>query len=379
VVQNSVGSEGKSKFTCNCATFPDFKEISTCIPDNLSSTKALSNEIDNIKSDLGNSYDKAGLIQFLSSDIFNKKGKYSKLFDFANKRLRTSEFKQWKSDLEISLVEIIDNVDYKNSPQTNLGEFQKLPVNNKAGKSNINAEDRTADNAIKSIPHKKSDSLFSYKINIIAISLLLFFLFLLYKLNTSILEFKKDILERINKSNSAAQPAPNIGNSLNNSSSEIKRLADNVKKFREELIIINKELIKLSNEIKSLAENPEPFLPSSSNVPVREEPKEILFLSNPNSNGSFNDSSALKAYREGASIYEFTLLNSTEATFKIHKSESSMKMALQFPEDSLLPVCESENEYDARYNKVETINLGKVALEGSKWILKAKAIIRYGN
>ena len=112
--------------------------------------------------------------------------------------------------------------------------------------------------------------------------------------------------------------------------------------------------------------------------PILGSPKyEIFYLSTPNEDGSFNEKSAQSTYKEGASIYKFTKLSSINAEFQIAENESSVKLALQYPDKNIDRVCEANNAFNPNANRIVTIESGRALLEGDRWKLTKKAQIKY--
>ncbi len=109
----------------------------------------------------------------------------------------------------------------------------------------------------------------------------------------------------------------------------------------------------------------------------QEEKLEIFYLSTPNSDGSFNESSASTSYREGASIYKLFKTAETKAIFEIDNRESSIKLAIQYPDRNIDPVCEAESAFNPKSNKIITTQQGTVELQNGKWIVNKKAKIKY--
>jgi hypothetical protein len=105
--------------------------------------------------------------------------------------------------------------------------------------------------------------------------------------------------------------------------------------------------------------------------------REVFYLSTPNEDGSFNEKSAYTSYREGASIYKFTKTSSREAVFEIDESEMSANLALQYPDKNIDPVCEAQNAFDPKASRIVTVQGGKAELEGDRWKVKKKAVIKY--
>jgi hypothetical protein len=178
----------------------------------------------------------------------------------------------------------------------------------------------------------------------------------------------------------------------NSKESEVDRL-------RNRINLLESELSKLREEVKSLTIKmrsaeipmeifvgggvaiPKPQVPSQ--IPVAavqpEPPKNppVFFLSTPNSDGSFNNSSANSAFREGASIYKFQNTKDNRAQFKIDERDASVKLALNYPDKNIDPVCDALNAFDPRARKIFTEVPGIAELTGDKWRVITKARIRY--
>lgn len=119
--------------------------------------------------------------------------------------------------------------------------------------------------------------------------------------------------------------------------------------------------------------------PTPAPVPQPETPKppSVFFLSTPNSDGSFNNSSANVSFREGASIYKFQNTKDNRAQFKIDERDASVKLALSYPDKNIDPVCDALNAFDPRARKISTDEPGLAELTGDKWRVITKARIRY--
>ena len=102
-----------------------------------------------------------------------------------------------------------------------------------------------------------------------------------------------------------------------------------------------------------------------------------FFMANPNKDGSFNESSASKLFKEGASIYAFKKSDDTHAEFWIYKD--SAKFAISYPDKMIDPVCNANNAYDANATEITIIKNGKATLEGDKWKVTDSCEIKYGS
>lgn len=123
-------------------------------------------------------------------------------------------------------------------------------------------------------------------------------------------------------------------------------------------------------------EEPAPAPPAPK---VHEEPQAVFYLSTPNPDGTFNVSSITKQYREGASIYIF-YESGNKAEFEIYSDESSIRLALKYPDKNIDPVCDVEGEgYTADVTCVNIIKRGTAELDNNKWKVTGKVRIQYGN
>jgi hypothetical protein len=105
---------------------------------------------------------------------------------------------------------------------------------------------------------------------------------------------------------------------------------------------------------------------------------EIFFLSSPNADGSFDESSASSTYKEGATIYRFTKTGNNKANFQIDDKEASVKLALQYRDRRIDPVCETTNAFNQAKN-ISTVQQGEAELQSGKWVVSKKAKIKYEN
>ncbi|WP_448376455.1 hypothetical protein [Fervidobacterium sp.] len=121
----------------------------------------------------------------------------------------------------------------------------------------------------------------------------------------------------------------------------------------------------------SVSPAPEPAQSSQSHQ------EEVFYLSTPNSDGSFNRSSASSEYREGASVYRFMKTSHNRATFEVDEREGAIRLALDYHYRAIEPVCEAENTFVREARGIKTIHPGEAELQGEKWVVTRKAKIRY--
>lgn len=182
---------------------------------------------------------------------------------------------------------------------------------------------------------------------------------------------------------------PAYGNQLDRKveglENKVKTLEGEVKQLREEVKALTIKMrsaeIPMEIFVGGIVAKPTPQVPPpiSVAVPQPEIPKtsNIFFLSTPNSDGSFNNSSASLHYKEGASIYNFQNTEENQAKFKIDEREASTKLAMRFPDKNIDPVCEAVNKFDPNPKSIFTVEPGVAELVGDRWRVITKARIRY--
>jgi hypothetical protein len=165
----------------------------------------------------------------------------------------------------------------------------------------------------------------------------------------------------------------NIHSNNNNSSSQfdinrismleksILNLSNKIEKIGS-MKIFNKEDEKQLN--KKIVE--EELQKASDNIFYMMKPVDNYF---PNSGKSFNKSDT---------VYKFTLSkNQTEAQFEIHIDKTTVNDIAKRNEQYLKPACNEENVPSNEVKNIVTISKGLVSLEGDKWVIKTKAVIKY--
>lgn len=385
--QNSV-TESKKDWKCDCSTSPSYDVIKSSIPADLSNTSALSDEINKIKGQ-NVPASKDDLIKYLSEDVFTNQAQFAKLYAFATARGTNKAYKDWKKKLKTEITNIVSNS--TSEPKQPANEtVQQPPVQDKPVVEQIvTSKDDNVESAENKDESVASKGIFTFEIDVVSIILMIVLGIVIIKLSNSSstttsapIQSKRDIPESIRnyvKEKIETASFSNRGSmSTGYSSKEISQMKDEIFQLRKEIESLNQKIYaeKIPFEvIQPKYEDPNPETRKSTFE--NKTNNEAIYLSTPNNEGSFNDSSSSTSYREGASIYKFIKTSPNNASFQIDDRESSIKMAMQFPEKNILPVCDSENEYEPKYSKVRTIEPGKVSLEGGKWNVKSKAKIRY--
>ena len=172
------------------------------------------------------------------------------------------------------------------------------------------------------------------------------------------------VKEYIQKQAQGNQPASNYANNSDQFKDLISRVTD-----------IEKIIHNIKNDSNNVIN---PQIPTSNLEEKKSEEKvEIFYLSTPNLDGSFNESSSSPIYKEGATIYKFTKTSFNKAKFEIDSKSASMKLALQYPDKNIDPVCDAVGPYFPTATRIATIQPGEVELQGDKWIRNTKAKISY--
>jgi len=181
------------------------------------------------------------------------------------------------------------------------------------------------------------------------------------------------------------------GNSRDNEvdrlKSRLNMLEESVSKLKQEVRMLQAKVMSAGvpleitkpgtgeQSVKSVLAQAHP--PISAPAPEPEKTIQNFYLSTPNSDGSFNNSSANPTYKEGASIYKFQSTKDNRAKFKIDEHEASVRLALAYPDKNIDPVCDALNAFDPKARKIYTVEPGIAELIGDKWKVITKAKIRY--
>lgn len=355
----------KEKCPCNSSSYTQLNQFLEST--NLSATAALSSEIESLKNVFKENWPKDTVITFLSDNIFADKTKYQKINAFAEKRKGKPGFESYKTGLVSDLSAYLK----ENLTQQATSKFE-------IQQSNI--ESRVSE--LEKNQNSKKEKLgifggFSDYLVLLAIVLGILGLFLALRKRDNYEELLIKILEsRRMKEMIQSQNSSANGGMRHNyyNSSEIRDMQGRIRD-------LELQIHKLNIAIEKLKPSNAPYspIPSPSNLENRQpEPKtEILFLSTPNSDGSFNESSASNTYKDGASIYRLIKTGNVNAKFQIDEKETSIKLALQYPDKNIDPVCDADNAFNPKSNRISTINMGEVELQNGKWIIISKALIHY--
>ena len=366
VLSPTSGVTAKFKANCDCENHPAFKKIKSSIPETEPKTIEISNEIQKLKDQNISKFNKSSLLDFLLNVTFDQS---TPLNDFKSQLDQKGKFSDYKANLTQQLESVLqENI------QVNTGSQKESDSKLSAFEDRIRTIEKN-----QNVKEEKPGILggFLDYLVLLAIVLGILSLFLALRKRDNYEELLHRILEsrRLKDLINSQNNSRNSGMRHNNStSSEIRDMQARIRDLESQINSLNNDIEKLKQPTSTYLKSPSP-----SNQEIRQhEPKtEILFLSTPNSDGSFNESSASNTYKDGASIYRLMKTGSANAKFQIDEKETSIKLALQYPDKNIDPVCDAENAFNPRANRISTIKMGEAELQNGKWIINSKALIRY--
>jgi hypothetical protein len=364
-LSNDVLSQYQQQCSCEVSNYNNISQFLIGIG-KLDATIALSKEVETLKNTFKANWTKDEVIVFLGETIFNDKTKYQKIFAFAEKRNGKPEFEEYKTIVRNGLSKILVDIPIQKEIDEQLTLESRLS-NLELNQRNINKDKSWFDGI-------------TFQIDILSIlislGLSLIILFIVLR-NFSNEESEK--LERLRayvKQKISEASFNKVSPSQQTKPSEIKDLYNRIEYLENHIKILTDKINGINNSIQAVYTQPKA---QKLDIELPEIKGEIFYLSTPNSDGSFNDSSASTNYKEGASIYRFTKTSSNRAKFQIDEREASIKLALQFPDRNIKPVCDAENAFDPQSKTIITTGVGEAELVGDKWINYKKAKIRYEN
>lgn len=358
----------KKKCPCNITPYKKINQFLSTVK--LDATIALSDEIEELKKSYKENWKKEDVVTFLSESIFKYKEKYQKIFDFANKRKGKKEFDSYKASLKTDLaIKLIETFPKETVIQTN----KNIQLQNLEDKISIIENNLKKNNFENGFFGRFADYLIILSI-FLGVYALMRGLRKPNKENDYIELVRRLIKDQTMISHFQSQQSGIRYKSNDNAS--ISDLQDAYKRIND----LESEISKLKDKINST-----PIPLSSFMQPTYQEEKqpevrtETFFLSTPNSDGSFNESSALSIPNDAATIYKFIKVTNNRAKFLINEKETSVKLALQYPDKNIDPVCEALNAFNPKATKITTVEQGEAELNGSKWVVNKKAKINYEN
>ena len=331
-------------------------------------TIELSEEIKNLKGAFDPNWSINQAASFLSQDVFDN-GKYKDLTDFANKRKEEPDAANIRKDKP-------DFADFK----TKLNEELKAKLSAEQITSGSSGE-TVIPNGEPKKPNTETEG-FNFADWLPMIGFLLLAAGLIGStsyLSLQLGNIKNDLRVLQNKfasfeRKSNIPPTTLVKTSTTSNSSEINELKDAINELISRVGSLETNTTKKDNT------NPEAVTMGWQDQQPKTEPmREVFYLSTPNEDGSFNDKSAHSSYKEGASMYKFTKISYNQAEFQLDERETSFKLAFEYPDKNIDPVCDAQNAFNPKAGRIVTVQggSGKAELIGDKWKVTSKAKIRY--
>jgi hypothetical protein len=181
--------------------------------------------------------------------------------------------------------------------------------------------------------------------------------------------------------NSHFQSQQSVFRSSSNNNSSSAELRDANNRIGDLETQIEKIKFQLNNSNPVSSYTAQTTQPTYQEVKHPEVITQTFFLSTPNSDGSFNESSSSSTYKDGATIYRFTKIGNNRAKFQIDEKDASARLALQYPDKNIDPVCDAVNAFNPKATRITTVEQGEAELQNGKWVVdrNKKAKIKYEN
>jgi len=358
---------------CNATDFAQINKFLTSVG-KLDATIALSNEVESLKKSFKENWKKEDAVTFLSESIFTDK-KFQKIAAFADKRKGKPEFDSYKLNLKTDVANtLVESVTQETVTSTNTS-VQQPNVEDRISKLEENSNTKKDDNGILG---GLADYLILFSILLGVIALLL-----ALRKPSSETDYDSliDKLIRSQRMNSHFQSQQSVFRSTSNNNSSSAELRDANNRIRDLETQIEKIKSQLSNTNPVSSYTAQTTQPTYQEVKQPEVITQTFFLSTPNSDGSFNESSASSTFKDGASIYRFIKVGNNKAKFQIEEKDASAKLALQYPDKNIDPVCDAVNAFNPKATRITTVEQGEAELQNGKWIVEKnkKAKIKYEN
>jgi hypothetical protein len=364
--------EFQNKCPCGTTNYTQIIQFLTSVK--LDATISLSNEVEGLKKIFKKNWKKTDAVTFLSESVFSDKTKYQKISSFADRRKGKLEFDNYKASLKADIGStLLESAPIEAVPQTNSQTNVTIPepsfddrITELENKINTKRED-------KGILGGASDYLIIFSILLSAIALFLGFRKQSGNDYEMTNEIKNYIRKKIDETNwNRSTPNNNVGSAdLRDANNRIRDLETQIEKIKSQLFNLN----PVSNYTAQTTQ------PTSQEIKQPEVISQTFFLSTPNSDGSFNESSSSSTYKDGATIYRFTKIGSNRAKFQIDEKDASARLALQYPDKNIDPVCDAVNAFNPKATRITTVDQGEAELQNGKWVVdrNKKAKIKYEN
>lgn len=393
-LKGDVADRFNAKCPCERTNFANIKSFLD-EAGNLDATNQLASEIDKLKGEYKKELTKEETVAFLSNTIFSDKAAHPKLFAFAEKR-KGDDIDKFKASLADYLSSNLKPI----AVAGGTGDTGKAKRGTAAGsgENRGNGENRSGGAGVPDPADKGNAAGVGW--SFIIYSLIFAFalaggtLYLALSMSgkkrreeldrkgEELMAYVKDQIGKLQLGDKEMLNEQLVNNKKNNNKNnkELPATKNEVQDLFGRVNTLESLVEKIREKNEAPAAPPPP--PTQKEVAPVEEPvvetrKETFYLSTPNSDGTFNDRSSYPSFKEGASIYKFTKSALNKATFCIDEREASIKLALQYPDKSIDPVCEALNAYNPKATRIVTKEPGTAELQGDKWVIQNKAKITY--
>jgi hypothetical protein len=228
----------------------------------------------------------------------------------------------------------------------------------------------------KQLSDTNDNSFWNFSINIWTLLLSVLFSVLIGFFLYKIIERNSDFLENQFR-NVIKQREPDIR--INTLARQINELEALLKRSGEKVIQLENAV---NRHIQDHMTKPVTF-DNTKEIPTEARPQEDrpqeFYMSTPNKDGSFNQSSISDFFRPTASFYRFVLQHTTnnKAHFYFVDNEKAVSTAVNYPDTYIEPVCFAENAINFNAKRIITKIAGVAEKNSDKWIVIEKAIISY--
>lgn len=345
---------------CNCNNNVDFEHLISFLKrEKIDASRDLSEEINKLKGKFNSNSSVENIVNFISVDVFRDKNNYPNLFAFENKRNASQGYKDFKLNLSTTITKFLSNPDAERAEQK-VNELSQRVEEMEQELQRLRRQPTTA----------QKTSWFSMELDVVSLGFAItLFAGLLYYINKR----RRHRHQKHEREENPLPPYPSAFLEFNRVDiNEFKRLQSEVSEVR--LQIQNLEMRSKQEIEQATHERPTPLTENNAVQPSH------FYFSTPDADGSFSENAGHQSYREGASIYKFKKLTAAQAEFQIDERESSVKLALQYPDKNIDPVCEALNAFNPKSKNISTVDGGGLAeLVGGKWKVTKKARIRYDS
>lgn len=173
------------------------------------------------------------------------------------------------------------------------------------------------------------------------------------------------------------EPSPfsNQNNNYNNqiSKTEFENLLNNSRAFRE----FHEAIENLQKQSSVTPQQPTVSVNQASNqAPIpTSNTSNVFYMKFPVEN-YFSDN--YKSFTKENTIYRFyPKPNKSEAEYEIHTEGVKIDEIISMVERTIKTGCDEDNNPSNNTRNIKTLNKGIASLEGDKWVIKRKALIRY--